>query len=198
MLRFLFIPFILLITVLLAIILFWFVYKKVKRGVDVSIKKGAALANDQQQKWAEKEQRKKQPEIIQQGFRDYEKIKAIVKLLPEEWKNSLDPIVIQAKCILEEISLEFDTASGKTKSEHQNKKLNSIRPFFIHSLNALLQFVEKLKDNYSKMTKAEIEKAQQNITLFKSDLLDHQETLHKVRRFDFDVTMDVIKARLKR
>ena len=48
------------------------------------------------------------------------------------------------------------------------------------------------------MTKAEIEKAQQNITLFKSDLLHHQETLHKVRRFDFDVTMDVIKARLKR
>ena len=121
MLRFLFIPFILLITVLLAIILFWFVYKKVKRGVDVSIKKGAALANDQQQKWAEKEQRKKQPEIIQQGFRDYEKIKAIVKLLPEEWKKSLDRIVIQAKGILEEITLEFDTASGKTKSEHQNK-----------------------------------------------------------------------------
>jgi len=47
------------------------------------------------------------------------------------------------------------------------------------------------------MSSDEIEKARQNISVFKADLLNHQETLHKVRRFDFDVVMDVIKARLK-
>lgn len=198
MLRFLFVPFILLILVLLTIIFLWFVFKKIRRGIDVSVKKGAEIANDQQQKWTEKGQRKKQPEIIQQGYRDYEAIISVVKLLPAHWKVSLEPIVTQSKEILDEVALEFKPNSANKKSEHQNKKLNSVRSFFIHSLGALLQFVEKLTSDHGKMTEAEIEKAQQNITVFRADLLQHQETLHKVRRFDFDVVMDVIKARLRR
>ena len=198
MLRFLFVPFILLILVLLTIIFLWFVFKKIRRGIDVSVKKGAEIANDQQQKWTEKGQRKKQPEIIQQGYRDYEAIISVVKLLPAHWKVILEPIAAQSKEILDEVALEFKPNSANKKSEHQNKKLNSVRSFFIHSLGALLQFVEKLASDHGKMTEAEIGKAQKNITVFRADLLQHQETLHKVRRFDFDVVMDVIKARLRR
>ena len=151
----------------------------------------------QQQKWTEKEQRKKFPTILQKGFSDYELIYTMTASLPEEWQLSLTPIVNTAKDILDEIALEFESLDEKSKSNEQNKKLNSIRPFFIHSLDALQQFVEKLSSDQHKMSVEEIEKARQNINVFKADLLNHQETLHKVRRFDFDVVMDVIKARLK-
>ncbi len=201
MLRLALIPFVSIILLLLTSIVIWLVYKKVKKGIGYTLKKGAEIANDQQQKWTEREQRKKLPEILQKGFSDYDKIYTTTTSLPEEWHLSLRLIVQKAKDILDEVALEFENSNNnadeKTKPSEQNKKLNSIRSFFIHSLDALLQFVEKLGSDHQKMSVDEIDKARQNINVFKADLLNHQETLHKVRRFDFDVVMDVIKARLK-
>ncbi len=202
MLRLALIPFISIILFLLTVIIVWFVYKKVKKGIGFTLKKGAEIATEQQQKWTEQEQRKRFPDILQKGLSDYNKIYNTTVSLPEEWNVSIMPIVNTAKDILDEVSLEFEGGDkyekkAKEKPNKENKKLNSIRSFFIHSLDALLQFVEKLKSDHHKMTADEIEKARQNINVFKADLLRHQEILHKVRRFDFDVVMDVIKARLK-
>ena len=197
MLRIALFPIVLLILLLLSIIVIWFIYKKVKKGIGYTVKKGAEIANDQQQKWTEKEQRKKLPEILLKGFSDYDKIYKTTMSLPEEWRLSIMPIVNKSKDILDEVAVEFESFDEHTKSNEQNKKLNSIRSFFIHSLDALLQFVEKLSSDHQKMSTDEIDKARLNINVFKADLLNHQEALHKVRRFDFDVVMDVIKARLK-
>lgn len=197
MLRLALIPFVLIILFLLSAIVIWFVYKKVKRGIGYTMKKGAEIASDQQQKWTEKGQLKRFPKILQKGFSDYDEIYDTTESLPKEWSLAIMPIVSTAKDILDEVALEFDGADAQAQLNKENKKLNSIRGFFIHSLDALLQFVEKLSSDHHKMSTDEIEKARQNINVFKADLLRHQETLHKVRRLDFDVVMDVIKARLK-
>ncbi len=197
MLRIALFPFVLLILLLLSAIIIWFVYRKIKKGIGYTLKKGAEIASDQQQKWTEKGQQKRFPKILQKGFSDYDKIYNTTTNLSKEWELSIMPIVSTAKDILDELALEFEGDGAQEKYNKENKKLNSIRGFFIHSLDALLQFVEKLNSDHHKMSVDEIEKARQNITVFKADLLCHQETLHKVRRFDFDVVMDVIKARLK-
>ncbi len=197
MLRIALIPIVLLVLLVLSIILIWIIFRKVKKGVNYTVKKGAEIASDQQKKWTEKEQRKKLPDILQKGFSNYDKIDKLSASLPEEWRQPVLPLVLQAKDILDEIAIEFDGLENVKGQNLQNKKLNSIRPFFNHSLDALLHFVEKLSSDHQKMTAAETDKARQNINVFKADLLNHQETLHKVRRFDFDVVMDVIKARLK-
>ena len=197
MLRLTLFPFALLILFLLSAIIIWFVYKKVKKGIGYTMKKGAEIASDQQQKWTEKGQQKRFPKILQKGFSDYDKIYNTTASLPKEWESSVMPIVSTAKDILDETALEFEGEGAQDIPNKENKKLNSIRSFFIHSLDALLQFVDKLSSDHHKMTANEVEKARQNINVFKADLLSHQETLHKVRRFDFDVVMDVIKARLK-
>jgi len=198
MLRLALIPFISIAFLFLLVMLVWLLYRKVKKGIGYTMKKGAKIASDQQQKWSEKEQRKRLPEILKKGYQDYDKIVNTTLSLPEEWKLSIIPIVDSAKDILDEVALEFEGQEVTFKSKDQNKKLNSIRSFFIHSLDALLQFVEKLSSDHEKMSNDEIEKARQNINVFKADLLNHKETLHKVRRFDFDVMMEVIKARLKK
>lgn len=201
MLRLMFVPLVLFISLLLTAIVIWIIYKKIKRGFNYSVKKGAEIANEHQQKWTEKGQRKKLPKILRKGFDDYEKIMSISDTLPEQWNQLIDPIATSAKEILDEVAFEFSSSENKQQplqNKIQNKKLNSIRPFFIHSLDALLQFVEKLNSDHKTMNADEIEKARENSQIFKADLQSHQQTLHKVRRFDFDVVMDVIKARLKR
>ena len=196
MLRLLFLPTVLLIATILFGVVLWFVIKKLKKGIDSTIEKGVEIASDQQQKWAEKGQRKKLPAILQKGFNDYDLIVSHVDNLPDAWQQRLNPLLEQAKEILDEVAFEFSSESNNQKN--QDKKLNSIRSFFHHSLDALLQLVEKLNADYDKLDANEIQKAKENITVLKADLQSHQETLHKVRRFDFDVVMDVIKARLKR
>ncbi len=199
MLKLMFIPIILLIAAILLGVVVWLVYKKLKKGVSDSIKKGAEIATEQQEKWVEKGQRKKLPSMLQKGFDDYDKMKTLVADLPEAWKQPLQPIVKSAKEILDEVAFEYTSEdSNNSHMPRQDKKLNSIRSFFHHSLDALLQLVEKLSTDHAKMNAGEIQKAQENIVILKADLQNHQETLHKVRRFDFDVVMDVIKARLKK
>ena len=193
------IPIILLIAAIVSGVVIWFVYKRIKRGFSGTIQKGVDVVNDQQQKWTEKGQRKKLPSMLQKGFDDYDQMKSLVVDLPDIWKQPLQPLVKPTKEILDEVAFEYiSDDSNKPNKPSQDKKLNSIRPFFHHSLDALLQLVEKLSSDHAKMNEGEIQKARDNITILKADLQSHQETLHKVRRFDFDVVMDVIKARLKK
>ncbi len=197
-----FIPIVLLITAIFLGVVVWLVYKKLKKGVSDSIKKGAEIATEQQEKWVEKGQRKKLPSTLQKGFDDYDRMKSLVADLPEAWEHPLQPIIKSAKEVLDEVAFEYisedSSSSNSSNNPRQDKKLNSIRSFFHHSLTALLQLVEKLSTDHAKMNAGEIQKAQENIAILKADLQNHQETLHKVRRFDFDVVMDVIKARLKK
>jgi len=193
MFRFTLIPFILIISALFFGVFSFIVIRKIKKWLSYTIEKGADLANRQQKKWSEKEQRKKLPDILQKGFDRFDKLLSSYNNLPNEWKNSLAPIIKQAKEILDEVAEDADISDST-----YNKKLNSIRPFFNHTLDALLLFTEKLNMDYTKMDQAQIDKARQNITVFKADLLSHQEKLLKSRRMDFDVLMDVIKARLKK
>lgn len=193
MFRLTLIPFFLVFATLFFGIVSFVVIRKIKKGFEYTVKKGAELANKQQQKWTEKEQRKKLPDIIQKGFDNFEKLVLSQQSLPDNWRNSLDPIIAKAKEILDEVADGADLNDST-----YNKKLNSIRPFFNHSLDALLQFTQKLSTDHAKMDASQIEKARQNITIFKADLLNHQEKLMKANRMDFDVLMDVIKARLKK
>lgn len=196
MFRLTLIPFVLLFGAIIFGILSYLVIRYIKRILSFSLKKGTEFANQQKQKWAEKEQRKKLPDILQKGFDLYDRLETSHAKLPPEWKKSLQPIVDQAKAILDEVAIEGGTASLEDSTN--NKKLNSIRPFFNHSLDALVQFTEKLNSDHALMNAEQIEKARQNINVFRADLLKHQETLKKARNMDFDVLMDVIKARLKK
>ena len=191
MLRFTLIPFVFVITSIVLGFITYFIYQKIKRGIEATYKKGAEIANDQQQKWSKREQRKKLPSIVQKGFDDYDSLSHEQQLLPQEWKQALEPLLVQAKEILDEVSYEL-------LENNDEKLLNSVRPFFHHSIDALLQFTQKLSNDYKHMSADQIDKARQNITLFQADLLSHQTILQKSRRMSFDVLMEVIKARLKK
>ena len=191
MLRFTLIPFVFVITSIVLGFITYFIYQKIKRGIEATYKKGAEIANDQQQKWSKREQRKKLPSIVQKGFDDYDALSHEQQLLPQEWKQALEPLLVQAKEILDEVSYEL-------LENNDEKLLNSVRPFFHHSIDALLQFTQKLSNDYKHMSADQIDKARQNITLFQADLLSHQTILQKSRRMSFDVLMEVIKARLKK
>ena len=81
--------------------------------------------------------------------------------------------------------------------DFERSQLTSLRSFFIHSLDALKQFSQKLLSDHDKMSDSETARAQENIKVIYKDLLHHEKILHKKRKFEFDVLMDVIKARLK-
>ncbi|MEE9444484.1 MAG: hypothetical protein V3V19_02345 [Cocleimonas sp.] len=189
------------------------VYKKIKQGIEFTVNKSAEFANEQQQKWEKKEKQKQHPDILQKGIKTYADIVTNVKLLPNEWKIVLEPLTLVAKAILDEVEddsvIETSKAESSTikastvkaspiESVHQPTKLNRIRPFFNHSLNAFLQFTQKIRTDYKTMDNDDNEKARQNLNIIKADLLSHQKTLSNARKMDFDVTMDVIKARLRR
>ena len=191
------IPLILIISVLLIVFVSYLIYKKIKRGIEFTVKKSSEFATEQQQKWESKEKQKKQPEPLQKAFKTYDEILANVKELPNEWKTVLEPLMVVTKVILNEVEEEAVEPTDN-KRVHIPTKLNSIRPFFNHSLNALLQFTQKIKTNHKMMDSHDKEKAWQNINIIKADLLGHKQTLDNARKMDFDVTMDVIKARLKK
>ncbi|MEE9327808.1 MAG: hypothetical protein V3U71_10995 [Cocleimonas sp.] len=194
MLRLAFFPVIVLIVTIVLAVLAFYIFRKLRRGVKVTFKKGADIANEQQQKWQEnreqKEHRKKQPEIVQKGFRDLDKIEKAAQKLPIKWSTLTCPLIEDCQIILEDLTSEHPTIS--------ESKVNSIRTFFNHTLDALYQFIEKINTDHQQMTADEIEKAQENISIIKADLSYHKKIIHKKRKLDFDVLMDVIKARLKR
>lgn len=191
-------PLLLLIGLLLIGIVGYLIYRKIKRGIEFTVKKGAEFASEQQQKWDEKEKQKMHPELLQKGINTYQDISAQVKELPNEWKTSLEPMLVVAKNILDEVETDELQNIKENHQVNSSKKMNAIRPFFNHSLGAFLAFTKKINTDYKKMDTADENKARQNLTIIKADLLGHQQTLHKARKMDFDVAMDVIKARLKK
>ena len=189
------IPLVLILSLFIVIIVAYLVYRKVRRGIEFTIEKSSELAREQQQKWQSKEKQKKQPEILQTGLKTYAEITQNISDLSTDWQAALQPLSTIAKNILDEIEAEALSESSGTKL---SKKLNLVRSFFNHSLNALLQLSQKIKTDYKAMDNEDTEKARQNIIVIKADLLHHQQTLDKNRKMDFDVAMDVIKARLKK
>lgn len=185
--------FALFITLVGLFLTLFFVYlTRIVKGVfSRFVAKSAQLANEaseQQQKWKkqwrEREQRKKLPEIIQKAYIKYERLQKQVDNLPGQWKQQLLPLLNECEQIL------FRVSSSPEKVDH-------IRAFFNQSLDALSQLVEKLETDHAFMSDTQTDKVRQNITLIKADLLHHRKKLDKLKRFDFDVVMDVIKARLK-
>jgi ABC-type nickel/cobalt efflux system permease component RcnA len=198
MLKLAFIPLVLILSVLIILIGAYIVYRKVRRGIEFTLEKSSEFASEQQQKWEAKEKQKKQPEILQKGLKTYAELHDNINHLPKSWQSSLEPLSHIAKSILDEIEDEVILEASESTGVHSPKKLNTVRPFFNHSLKALLQLTQKIRTDYKAMDAEDTEKARQNITVIKADLLRHQRTLHKGRKMDFDVAMDVIKARLKK
>lgn len=196
MFRLTFLPIVLILGTLFFGIFSFLIIRKIKKGIEVTVKKGTELASKQQKKWSKKDQLKKLPEILQKGFDRYEKLLTSHEKLPSEWREPLRPLVEGAKFILDDVADTIDL--NDAERTESNKKLNSIRPFFNHTLDALLQFSEKIKSDHEQMDDVQRDKVRQNIAVFKADLLQHRETLLKTQRMDFDVLMDVIKARLKK
>ena len=182
----------------------YFLIKKIRKMITHTLEKGKSLAAEQQKKWGQKEQRKKLPEIIQKGLHQYAQIETEMERLPHSWAVALMPITIQAKEILDEVmaeaakNIESQNSNEESRAHLKTQKLNAVRPFFNHSLDALLQFVKKLNSDHESMDEHQAEKARQNINIFKADFDSHQAALKKSRKMDFDVLMDVIKARLKK
>ncbi len=193
MFRLLLLPLLFLTSTLVVVVFGYYLLKKIISWVKLGYKKGADLVAQRQRNRTQKEQLQKLPEIVQKGFDDYRHLEASLTELPKEWKTVLTPVVELAQQILDEVILEL----SKNNSGFNNE-LNRIRPFFNHSLDALSQFSQKLAKDHRHMNNDLIDKAHQNITLFKADLLRHQETLHKGKQQDFDILMDVTKERLKK
>ena len=177
-------------SILLGLIAFY-IYRKIKNALLLTYKKSAELAAEKQQEWKDKELRKQFPEMLKNGFEAHDKIEAAISQLPEDWGKLISPLSSQAKQILDEIAFNVETSKGKDI-------VNAMRTFFIHTLDALHQFVDKIAADAQLMNAEQIAKAHNNISLLEADLAHHQTILDKKRKFDFDVLMDVIKARLKR
>lgn len=182
------IPITLLILLIISIVTGVYLFIKIKRATKIVFKKSSEFtrefATEQQQKWSQREERNKLPNTLQKAYLQFETIERDSQDLPAEWKIALLPVIDQANVILLAVS---------TKPKLSNR----IRPFFHHSLDSLSQFIIKLKSDHAHLSVKQIDKARQNITVLKADLLQHQHTLNKQQEFDFDVLMDVIKARLK-
>ena len=206
MLRLTLIPLFFIISTIVIILLAYFLLAKLGSGLNTSFNKSKDLAVKQQRKWhkywqrrqSRKEQKEKLPAIIQKGRKQFDEIERNVEHLPGKWKIKIKPVVNQAKNILDEVTAEaLIEHDAKKKSHYPNERLSSIRPFFNHSLDALLQFVKKLNSNQAYMDEPANNKALQNITAFETDLEHYHAILEKSRKLDFDILMDVINARLR-
>ena len=161
---------------------FW---KKFRRTVSDAVEKGSDIASQQQKKWKQRKQRKKLPNEIQQLIVQYEQLLESSDNLSHSWQKALQPAYDSLGDIVHILSTS-------------PKKMNKVRNLFNTSLPALDKFVVTLKENQKFMDSAETQKAKENIAVISRDLQQHEQVLHKSRRFDFDVLMDVIKVRLKR
>ncbi len=199
MFRFTLFPLIIITSTLLFGLITFFVYRKIKKIVLSTYKKSAALAAEKQQQWKDKGNRKQFPDMLQKGFEIYDSIAQSVDSLPEDWSTQLKPLTTQAKQILDELAFKVESIKTEKKNTEERKSdiVNNMRTFFIHTLDALQQFTEKINQDNNHMSTDQITKAKENIIVLAADLDHHQKILDKQRKFDFDVLMDVIKARLK-
>ena len=192
MATFLFIPFILFICLILFIVIAFLIYRKIKRGLKYTYDKSTEFSEQYREKLRSKEQRNKLPKIVQKGLDDFQVIEKTIEQLPAIWQLKLLPLKQKSNSLLNEISHHLISDESLERS-----RLNSVRSFFNHSLDALKQLTQKLLSDHKSLTELETEKAKENIQIIYKDLLRQEKILHKSRKFDFDVVMDVIKARLK-
>jgi len=203
MIRFALLPMILMFASIFFGLFIYLVYRKVKTVSTKIYKKSVEIASDTHQQWKDKEQRKQFPDPLQKGFEHYDEIKSTTKILPQAWQQRINPLNRKCKQLLDEIAfrtVEIDTKSPTDDSSNNRfntETLTSMRTFFAHTLDAQLQLVKKLQTDVTKMDDSEQQKVIENIALLDADLNHHQTILDKKRKFDFDVLMDVIKARLK-
>ena len=200
MFRFTLLPLLIITSTLLLGLISFFIYRKIKKIVSSAYKKSAELAAEKQQQWKNNETRKQFPTMLQKGFETYDSITQTTAILSEEWSTQLIPLNSQAKQILDELAFNVEsikTNENKNTEAKKNDVINSMRTFFIHTLDALQQFVEKIEQDSNHMSADQASKAKENINVLAADLAHHQKILDKKRKFDFDVLMDVIKARLK-
>ena len=192
MFRFTLIPLILLFGGIIFSLIGFVVYRKIKRGVKYTYDKSTEISSQYMEKWRSQEQRKKLPEIVQIGFDDYQIIEQSISQLPPVWQLKLLPLKQKSNQLLSEISQHLID-----DEDFERSKLTSLRSFFNHSLDALKQFSQKLLSDHKSLSEEETQRAKENINVIYKDLLHHEKILHKKRKFEFDVLMDVIKARLK-
>ena len=200
MFRFTLFPLIIIISSLLLGLITFFVYRKIKKIVSSTYKKSAELAAEKQQQWKDKGNRKQFPDMLQKGFETYDNIAQSVDNLPVDWSTQLKPLTVQAKQILDELAFKVESVKTDKKNTEDKKGdiVNNMRTFFIHTLDALQQFVDKINQDNNHMSAEQVTRAKENISVLAADLDHHQKLLDKQRKFDFDVLMDVIKARLKK
>ena len=193
MLRFTIIPFIFLFGGIFFSLFIYYIYRKIKRGVKFTYDKSAELSSEYMDKWRNQEQRKKLPKIVQTGFDNYQAIEDAIENLPPVWQLKLMPLKQKSNSLLNEISYHLTEDESFERSN-----FNSVRSFFNHSLDALKQLTQKLESDHKSLSEEDETRVRENIKLIYDDLLRHEKILHKSRKFDFDVLMDVIKARLKK
>lgn len=173
------------ISVVAIVFLLRMLWKKFAGAMSRVVEKGSDIALQQQEKWKQRNKRKKLPEEIQKLIVQYEALLESDDDLSKSWKEAMQPVYRSLGDIVHIL-----TAAPK--------KRNKIRKLFSVSLPALEDFIATVKTNQKFMSEAEINKAQQSIDVIRGDLQQHELILQKSRRFDFDVIMDVIKVRLKR
>jgi len=192
MIRFTIIPLILLFGGVFFSLFAYYVYRKIKRGVKFTYDKSAEISSEYMDKWRSKEERNKLPKIVQTGLDNYQIIEKTIDKLPPVWQLKLLPLKQKSNSLLNEISHHL-----LHDESFERSKFNSVRSFFNHSLDAFKQLVQKLDSDRESLSEEDTERVKENIKLIYNDLLHHEKILHKSRKFDFDVLMDVIKARLK-
>ncbi len=203
MIRFTLLPIILMFGSIFFGLFIYYIYRKIKNTTLSVYKKSVEIASETRQQWKDKEERKQFPETLQKAFDEYDEIKTITKSLPEEWQQRLFALNAQTKQILDEIAFRTVEIDAKDTNDKNNpnrfntETMTSMRTFFAHTLDAQSQFVKKIHTDSEKMDSTEKQKVIDNIALLDADLKHHQALLDKKRKFDFDVLMDVIKARLK-
>ena len=173
------------ISVVAIVFLLRMLWSKFTGVVTHIVEKSSDIALKQQEKWRQREKRKKLPEEIQKLIVQYEALLESNNALSEGWRQAMQPVYRSLGDIVHIL-----TAAPK--------KRNKVRRLFSVSMPALEDFIETVKADQKFMNDIEINKAQQNIDVIAEDLQQHEQVLQKSRRFDFDVIMDVIKIRLKR
>lgn len=186
------IPILLIIVTVFLIVIAYLIYRKIKRGVKYTVDKSSEISSQYIDKWRSQEQRKKLPKIVQKGYDDYQSIDDAINQLPLKWQLKLMPLKHKSNNLILEISHHLITDEAFERS-----KLNSLRSFFNHSLDAFKQLSQKLVSDHKTLSEEESQRAKENIIIIYNDLIRHEKILHKKRKFEFDVLMDVIKARLK-
>lgn len=173
------------VSVFAIVFLLRMLWKRFAGAVTHVVEKGSDIALKQQERWKQREKRKKLPEDIQSLIVEYEALLEADEDLSASWQQAMKPIYQSLGDIVHIL-----TAAPK--------KANKVRKLFSVSMPALDNFINTVKADQKFMSEAEISKAQKNIDVIREDLVQHERTLQKSRRFDFDVIMDVIKIRLKR